>query len=588
MTTRELIRELHEASYRRLAMELLAHADDLSAAEDAAREAFAGAYRNGRAVDAAVSPRAQVRQRALDVLRRRAARSRLFAALRRQPAATGAPRADRRLSEESNATLAAVVALPSEQREAVVLHYLLELPDDEIAEEIGASPANVRTRLANATAALRPTLEADGRPGRRRLDDLAIDLRQAIGMPPFEDVVATASRHRRRLLASVTAVAALVAAGVVVSVGPSPDGENATSSLRRTGPSVETTAVRDALAAPGTTMYAVARNQDGVAASFWLCRMCAIERSFALLSRDAFRHVKVVPLSTDGQGEAWAAPTGDFVVSSGSTGVVQVVSADGAVRPVRGSPSGRPRPAGAEDLVVTSYGIGPPNVPVVIDVQRSRLWPLSIPRFRDPGAVNAVQSYRDGEDLWGLHLIGPRQSPGLVHSDDGGRTWSASLFGRRAGDPRRPDVSPFGRPLVSASGAAGLLSMPVGEPDRPELLLSDDGIAGWHRRDAPMDAAGRPIQVVDAVLAANGSIVVAGVGADQASRVWLGTPRIASYRSLRPVLPESVRFVRPPLDRPDALWATAPRAIWESDDDGETWYLVVNNEAWQFVKVVGR
>jgi DNA-directed RNA polymerase specialized sigma24 family protein len=586
MTNRELIRELHEASYRRLVLELLAQVDDLRGAEDAAREAFVSAYRNGRAIDEAASPHEQIRQQALDEVHQTAARDRLMAVLRRRRRATPPRAADPRLSEESSATLAAIARLPPDQREAVVLHFLVELPDDELAGQVASSPDTVRAVQAAATAALRRDLGADSRRLLERLDDLAVDLRQAIGLPPFDDVVATASRRRRKMLVSVVAVAALVGAVVAVSVSPSPDAARPSAAAHRFDPSLETSAVRDALASPGTSMYAVARNQDGLAASFWFCRMCAIERSFALLSTDNFEHVRVVALSADGQGEAWALPSGDFVVSSGNGAPVQVVSPDGVVSNVRNSPLGSPAPAGPDDLVVTSYGVGPPNVPMVIDAANLRHWPLSVPDFGDPGAVNLVQSYRDGLDLWGLHMLGPRASPGFVHSADGGRTWSSTFFPTPPGPSRQRDVSPFGRPLVSVAGTAGFLSMPLGEPMRPELLLSSDRGRHWQRRDAAADGSGAPIQVVDAVLAPNGSIVVAGVGADDVSRVWLGTSDIDSYRELRPVLPESVRFTRPPLDRPDALWATAPRAVWESDDNGKTWYLLVSHETWPFIEVI--
>jgi RNA polymerase sigma-70 factor, ECF subfamily len=588
MAGRELIRELHEASYRRLAIELLAYVDDLGAAEDTAREAFAAAYRDGRAVDAAVSPHEELRQRALDAIRRRESRERMLGALRRRAPAPEPTRRDPRLSADAHEVLDAVTSLPHAEREAAVLHYLAELPDDEASSTMSSTaptPEAVRSLLARADAALRAAVDREGDRYRQRIDDLAVDLRHAIGMPSFEDVVATASRHRRRMLASVVAAAAVVTAGVVVSVGGSPASTPAADPLA--GVPRATAAVRTALQEPDTTMYAVARTADGVWASFWFCRSCAVERSFALLSRDGFQHVQVVPLFTDGQGDAWATASGDFVVSSGINGVLQVVSPGGTVRNVGGLSSAPPMPAGRDDLVVTSLGVGAPNVPMVIDPSSLRQWPLTVSDFNDPGAVSVVDSYPDG-DLWGLHMFAARS--GLVHSDDGGRTWSSFLFPSAHGGVRQPRaVTPFGPPLVSASGTIGFLSLPAGRPNpnHPELLISADGGETWERRGAPRDTEGRPVTVYAAALTASGAVVVRGVDSDGVARVWLAPDGADGYHSLRPVLQESVTFARPPLDRPDALWATAPRAIWESDDAGRTWDLLISHQTWQNIEVVG-
>ena len=577
MAGRELIRELHEASYRRLAIELLAYIDDLGAAEDTAREAFAAAYRDGRAVDAAVSPHEELRLRALDEIRRRESRDRMLSALRRRRPASEPPRRDGRLSADADEVLAAFAALPQAEREAAVLHYLAELPDDEVSSSMSSTsstaptPQAVRALLARADAALHAELDRDGNRYRQRIDDLAVDLRHAIGMPSFDDVVATASRHRRRLLASVAAVVALVGAGLVVSVARS-DNSPSPATADSVDVSTQTAAVRTALQAPDTTMYAVARTADGVWASFWFCRSCAVERSFALLSRDGFQHVQVVPLFTDGQGDAWATVSGDFVVSSGISGVLQVVSPDGSVRNVGGLSSAPPMPAGRDDLVATSLGVGPPNVPMVIDPSSLRQWPLTVSDFNDTGSVSVVNSYPDG-DLWGLHMFAARS--GLVHSDDGGRTWSSFLFPSAHGADSTPGaVTPFGPPLVSASGTFGFLSLPAGRPNpnHPELLISADGGETWVRRGAPRDTEGRRVKVYGAALTASGSVVVRGVDADGVTRVWVGSDGATGYHSLRPVLQESVTFARPPLDRPDALWAT---------------YLLISHQTWQNIEVRG-
>ena len=55
----------------------------------------------------------------------------------------------------------AVEQLPREQREAVVLFYYEDLPTEEIARVVGASPGAVRTRLSRARENLRTMLEVE-------------------------------------------------------------------------------------------------------------------------------------------------------------------------------------------------------------------------------------------------------------------------------------------------------------------------------------------------------------------------------------------------------------------------------------------
>lgn len=53
----------------------------------------------------------------------------------------------------------AVQSLPRDQREAVVLFYYEDLPAEEIARIVGASPGAVRVRLSRARAKLRELLK---------------------------------------------------------------------------------------------------------------------------------------------------------------------------------------------------------------------------------------------------------------------------------------------------------------------------------------------------------------------------------------------------------------------------------------------
>lgn len=52
----------------------------------------------------------------------------------------------------------ALKRLPAAQRQAVVLHYLVDLPVEQVAFEVGASISAVKSRLARGRAALLPIL----------------------------------------------------------------------------------------------------------------------------------------------------------------------------------------------------------------------------------------------------------------------------------------------------------------------------------------------------------------------------------------------------------------------------------------------
>jgi RNA polymerase sigma factor (sigma-70 family) len=72
------------------------------------------------------------------------------------------PPADRSGSE-TNSVLSmdlrrALLALPSDQRAAIALHFYLDLPLDEVAEVLGVSVAGVKSRINRALKRMRPAL----------------------------------------------------------------------------------------------------------------------------------------------------------------------------------------------------------------------------------------------------------------------------------------------------------------------------------------------------------------------------------------------------------------------------------------------
>jgi len=62
---------------------------------------------------------------------------------------------------DASGLLMAVAALPSEQREAVVLHHVLGFTLNEVAEIVGAPEGTVASRLGRGLAVIRQTMEAE-------------------------------------------------------------------------------------------------------------------------------------------------------------------------------------------------------------------------------------------------------------------------------------------------------------------------------------------------------------------------------------------------------------------------------------------
>jgi RNA polymerase sigma-70 factor (sigma-E family) len=141
----------HAASLIRLAYLMLG---DRSAAEDVVQDAFFGLYRRwGRLTDqrgALYYARSSVINGCRSVLRRRALRHRLTTY---QPPVASAE-ATVLGNEERFQVMQAVRALPSRQREALVLRFYLELPDEEIARIMGVRQATVRSAAHRALKAL--------------------------------------------------------------------------------------------------------------------------------------------------------------------------------------------------------------------------------------------------------------------------------------------------------------------------------------------------------------------------------------------------------------------------------------------------
>jgi RNA polymerase sigma-70 factor (ECF subfamily) len=152
------VREVYEASYRRLVAQAYAVAGDRVEAEDAVQEAFARAVAAGDRFRRVDNPEAWLRTVALNVLRRRWRRAQMFRALSPRLAT---PADVPGISEDHVAVIAALRGLPFQQRETVALFYLGDLSVQEIADTLGVADGTVKSRLNRGRTALAELLQTN-------------------------------------------------------------------------------------------------------------------------------------------------------------------------------------------------------------------------------------------------------------------------------------------------------------------------------------------------------------------------------------------------------------------------------------------
>jgi RNA polymerase sigma-70 factor (ECF subfamily) len=140
------------ATVRRVVLYLYAACGDRGDAQDLAQEAFARAWQHWPKVAGYDDPEAWVRAVAwrLMINRWRGLRRRLAAWTRLGPSdqTTGGPSPDR------VAVIDALQRLPTPQRQVIALHYLLDMPVQEIAATTGVPVGTVKARLSRARTAL--------------------------------------------------------------------------------------------------------------------------------------------------------------------------------------------------------------------------------------------------------------------------------------------------------------------------------------------------------------------------------------------------------------------------------------------------
>jgi len=151
--------ELYDRCYEGLVLTAYAMTNDLGAAEEITQEAFAVAYgRQGR-VRRADSPEAWLRTVVMNLARRRFRRRATLDRILRRQQAEPPPRTPP--PDEHLDLHAAIDRLGQEHRTVVVLHYLADMPVDEVAALLGVPVGTVKSRLARARAALADRLRME-------------------------------------------------------------------------------------------------------------------------------------------------------------------------------------------------------------------------------------------------------------------------------------------------------------------------------------------------------------------------------------------------------------------------------------------
>ena len=154
--------ELYAASFARVAGQVYAMIGNRDEAEECVQEAFVRAWANRRKLEQSEHPEAWVRTTAYRLAVSRWRRTRLG----RRPAdrSRGAATESAAPTETHVALVAALRKLPEDQRRALVLHHIADLPVQEVARELGAPEGTVKARLSRGRATLAALLSDDPHP----------------------------------------------------------------------------------------------------------------------------------------------------------------------------------------------------------------------------------------------------------------------------------------------------------------------------------------------------------------------------------------------------------------------------------------
>jgi RNA polymerase sigma-70 factor (sigma-E family) len=170
---------------------------DLAEAQDIAQEAFSRAWQRWAAVSTYDNPVSWVRRVATNLAHSRWRRLKVASAYLVRQRLDDLPE----LSPDSVDVVTALKRLPVSQRKAIVLHYLMDLPIDVVADELGAPAGTIKSWLYRGRASLSA--------------DLSDEVRRVIIPEPPQDLRGKADKKKRarRIAIAATSLVTAVAVG---------------------------------------------------------------------------------------------------------------------------------------------------------------------------------------------------------------------------------------------------------------------------------------------------------------------------------------------------------------------------------------
>jgi RNA polymerase sigma factor (sigma-70 family) len=147
MERRDGVRQVYDASYQRLVVQLLGVCGDRAEAEDAVQEAFIKAIGLGSGFARLDNPEAWLRTVAVNHVKNR---WRHLGVVRRARIPTPGPSMVRELSPDHVVVVAALSRLTPDLRMVAVLHYIADLTTTQVARELDIAEGTVKSRLSRA------------------------------------------------------------------------------------------------------------------------------------------------------------------------------------------------------------------------------------------------------------------------------------------------------------------------------------------------------------------------------------------------------------------------------------------------------